>query len=145
MKIIDLNLLLYAVNAEAAEHQRASKWLKSLFRSEARIGFAWTVVLGFLRLTTSRVVFQRPWSPAEAVDQLNDWLGHPSSELLTPTGASWPTLCALVVGHGTRGNLVTDADLVATALTHGATLCTADRDFLKFTGIQIEFPLDPTH
>jgi predicted nucleic acid-binding protein len=41
----------------------------------------------------------------------------------------------------TRGAAVMDAHLAAIALEHGATLCTNDRDFLRFPELRIEFPL----
>jgi len=42
--------------------------------------------------------------------------------------------------HG-RGPLIMDAHLAALAIEHGATLCTNDRDFLRFPGLKVEFPL----
>jgi predicted nucleic acid-binding protein len=40
-----------------------------------------------------------------------------------------------------RGALIMDAHLAALAIEHGATLCTNDRDFLRFAGLKVEFPL----
>ncbi len=37
--------------------------------------------------------------------------------------------------------LILDAHLAALAIEHGATLCTNDRDFLRFPGLQVEFRL----
>ena len=37
--------------------------------------------------------------------------------------------------------LIMDAHLAARAIEHGATLCTNDRDFLRFPGLKVEFPL----
>jgi uncharacterized protein len=34
-----------------------------------------------------------------------------------------------------------DAHLAALAIDHGATLGTNDRDFLRFPGLRVEFPL----
>jgi hypothetical protein len=34
-----------------------------------------------------------------------------------------------------------DAHLAALATEHGATLCTSDRDFLRFPGLRVEDPL----
>jgi uncharacterized protein len=39
------------------------------------------------------------------------------------------------------GPLVTDTALAALALEHGATLCSADRDFRRFGGLKL---LDPS-
>lgn len=35
-----------------------------------------------------------------------------------------------------------DAHLAALTLEHGATLCTNDRDFLRFPGLSVMNPLD---
>lgn len=44
---------------------------------------------------------------------------------------------------GTGGpNLVTAAQVAAIAMFHKATVHTADRDFLRFRGLQCVFPLD---
>jgi predicted nucleic acid-binding protein len=40
-----------------------------------------------------------------------------------------------------RGPLIMGAHLAALAIEHGATLCTNDRDFLRFPGLKVEFPL----
>jgi len=37
--------------------------------------------------------------------------------------------------------LIMDAHLGALAIEHGATLCTNDRDFSRFTGLKVEFPI----
>jgi hypothetical protein len=34
-----------------------------------------------------------------------------------------------------------DAHLAALAIEHGATLCTNDRDFARFQGLKVEYPL----
>ena len=40
-----------------------------------------------------------------------------------------------------RGSLIMDAHLAALAIEHGATLCTNDRDFARFPGLRVEYPL----
>jgi predicted nucleic acid-binding protein len=42
---------------------------------------------------------------------------------------------------GTAGNLTTDAHLAALAIEHGAELCSADNDFLRFEGLRWTNPL----
>jgi predicted nucleic acid-binding protein len=49
----------------------------------------------------------------------------------------------LVAGQA-RGPLISDAHLAALAMEHGATLVTNDRDFARFAGLRVEYPLlDP--
>jgi predicted nucleic acid-binding protein len=40
-----------------------------------------------------------------------------------------------------RADLVNDAHLAALAIEHGLTLCSADRDFSRFSGLRWENPL----
>lgn len=47
----------------------------------------------------------------------------------------------LLEDAGTAGNLTTDAHLAAVAIEHGATLCSADRDFGRFSGLRWVNPL----
>jgi predicted nucleic acid-binding protein len=41
-----------------------------------------------------------------------------------------------------RGILVTDAQIAALAISHKATIHTADRDLLRFKSVRCKFPLD---
>jgi len=50
-------------------------------------------------------------------------------------------LSSLLPKQRVRGSLIMDAHLAALAIEHGATLCTNDRDFLRFPGLKVEFPL----
>ena len=53
MKLVDLNLLLYAYNSTAREHKDAAVWLSDLFAGRETIGLAWVTLIGFLRIATS--------------------------------------------------------------------------------------------
>ncbi len=61
MIVLDVNLLLYAVNADAPLHARAKTWLENTLSGGDSVGFAWSVLLAFLRLTTRPALFDRPW------------------------------------------------------------------------------------
>lgn len=60
MILIDANLLLYAVSSAAARHQAAKRWLDSTLSGTEEVGFAWSVVLAFLRISTHPGLFPRP-------------------------------------------------------------------------------------
>ena len=49
-------------------------------------------------------------------------------------------LRSLLDEAGTAGNLTTDAQLAALAVTHGATLVTCDADFARFRSLKCENP-----
>jgi len=70
---------------------------------------------------------RRAFSIEEACDIVNDWLRLQSVVLLEPTRRHWQLFSDVALRSQARGPLVPDADLAATALEHGATLCTHDR------------------
>ena len=68
MKIIDVNLLIYAVNQDAPAHGKAKKWLESALTGTETIALPWIVLLAFLRLTTRPGLFQKPILAALAIE-----------------------------------------------------------------------------
>ena len=142
MKVVDLNVLLYAVNEDAPEHASARRWWESALNGEEQVGLAWVVVLGFLRLTTRGGLLPRPLTPAQALDTVQEWIDHPIVALLQPGDSHWSRFRALVETAGLAGNLTTDAHLAALAIEYGATLYSTDRDFRRFAGLRVKNPLD---
>jgi hypothetical protein len=49
-------------------------------------------------------------------------------------------LRTLLSNVGTAGNLVNDAHLAALCVEHGARICTFDRAFLRFPGVDVVVP-----
>ena len=141
MRIVDLNILLYAVNSDAAQHERARTWWERAVNDEEMIGLPWVVLLGFLRLSTSPRVFSRPLSPEAAVARIDAWLARDNVRVVCEKDEHWETLKPLLGGTGTAGNLTTDAHLAALALSHDAVLESSDTDFARFKGLRWENPL----
>jgi toxin-antitoxin system PIN domain toxin len=139
--IPDLNLLIYAVDRRATPHKAASRWWNETLSGTETVGLAWSVMLGFVRLTTSPRVVRSPLDPGQAIDYLDRWLAHPVVTIVEPTLRHTAVLRDLLAGTGTGGNLVADAHLAALAIEHGATLCSADRDFGRFPGLRLMDPL----
>jgi len=138
--LVDANVLLYAVNERAREHERARGWLGRALAGGETVAFAWTVLLAFLRLSTHPAVFLRPLAPEQAADVAEQWLAAPAAIAVEPTARHLPLLRGLLVRAGTAGNLVGDAHLAALALEHGATVVSFDRDFARFEGVASRRP-----
>lgn len=132
MTVVDLNVLLYAVNSSSRQHPVARGWLESAIASHEPTGLAWTVLLGFLRLTTRPGILPHPLRVEEASEVISDWLAQPGVRLVTETDEHWLHLRRLLAASGTGGNLTTDAHLAALAIAHGATLVSFDHDFARF-------------
>ncbi len=85
MQVVDANVLLYAVNADARHHRSARHWLDAALNGTETVGFSWVVVLAFLRLSTNASLFPRPLDPEDAFDVVEAWLGQPPAVVLQPT------------------------------------------------------------
>jgi hypothetical protein len=141
MRIIDLNILLYAVNRDAPVHERVRKWWEGAVNSDDPVGLPWVVVLGFLRLSTSPSVFPSPLTLPDAVARVDAWLSHPNVRVVVPGESHWLVLKGLLGEVGTGGNLTTDAHLAALAIEHGAVLASCDADFARYPHLRRETPL----
>lgn len=140
MIIPDLNILLYAMDAASARHQSAKDWLEQTLNGGGDVvGLPWGVHLGFLRLTTSSLLYPRPLSVDAACAWLDRLREHPLVQDLNPGKAHAGILRHLLLTLGTGGNLVTDAHLAALALENDALLVSGDRDFLRFPGLKTRF------
>lgn len=141
MIIPDLNLLLYAYDTAAENHESAVSWWESCLNGAEVVGLPTVVVFGFLRLSTSRRVFSAPMTIDEAVDCIRAWKKRP--QVVDVDGGPEHTnrVIELVQSAGTQGNLITDAQIAAIAIEHHAVLCTNDSDFRRFPGLRTANPL----
>lgn len=140
MKLLDANVLIFAVNADAREHKRAIHLVESALSGRESVGFAWLPLLAFLRVSTRSGLFARPLSTAKAFSFIDVWLGWPNSRILEPGENHAVILRKLLEQTGTAGNLTGDAHLAALALEHGAELVSFDRDFARFPGLRTLVP-----
>lgn len=143
MILVDANILLYAYDAGAPQHRVCRGWLEDVFRQQQAVGFAWSTILSFLRLSTDSRVYRHPRSWQEAQDIVSAWLDQPSAYLLQPGEDHWAILCRVIREGQARGALIMDAHLAALAVEHGAALCTNDQDFTRFRGLELLNPLEP--
>jgi toxin-antitoxin system PIN domain toxin len=141
VKLTDVNLLLYALDATAPRHRAAKRWLEEQLSGTETFAFTWVVLLAFLRLSTNPRVFQDPLELAEAFDVIDGWLAQPCATIVHPTDRHAAVLRELLEALGSAGNLTTDAHLAALAIEHGAELCSSDADFSRFAGLRWSDPL----
>ncbi|MCW8139153.1 MAG: type II toxin-antitoxin system VapC family toxin [Planctomycetota bacterium] len=141
MKLVDANLLLYAINSDSPLHRPAREWLERTLSGTETVGFTWTVLLAVLRLSTRSVVFPSPLTLEQAFELVDSWLAQPCATILEPTDAHARVLRDLLLPVGAGGNLTSDAHLAAVAIEHGAELCSCDTDFARFPGLRWTNPL----
>jgi toxin-antitoxin system PIN domain toxin len=140
VKLVDANVLLYAVNASEPRHREARDWLDGELSSGRPVGFSWIVLLAFVRLTTRSGLFPSPLSLDDALEIVRAWLDQPLAVVLEPTTRHLDVLAGLLRQTGSGGNLVNDAHLAALAVEHDATVVTYDGDFARFDGVRWTTP-----
>ena len=141
MKIVDLNVLLYAVNRDAVHHAPVRLWWENALSASEPIGVAWAVLLGFLRIATNPRIFANPLGLQEVLGRVDIWIAHPNVRVVTETNQHWNILRQLLRETGTYGNLTTDAHLASLAIAQGATLVSCDADFSRFPNLRWENPI----
>ena len=141
MIILDVNILIYAVNQDAPLHRKAKRWLEATIAGSETVGLPWNVLLAFLRVTTRTGLFRAPLAVEAAFDVIESWLDQPSVTTVHPGPRHLSVLRDLLEPMGAAGNLTSDAHLAALAMEHGAELCSCDRDFGRFQGLKWRDPL----
>lgn len=141
MKLLDVNVALYAYVPEATEHDRGRSWFEALLSGREPVLFPLATLLGFTRISTDIRVFREPFSVALALDIVESWLALPHVRIAEPGTDHWLILRRLAETGQTRGASLTDAHIAALAIEHGADLCTTDRGFARFAELRTINPL----
>jgi uncharacterized protein len=136
VKLVDANVLLYAVNEDAPHHTPAREWLDRGLSGEDTVGLAWVPLLAFVRISTRAALFESPLSVAQAMEQVTDWLAAPGAALVHPGPGHVDHLARLLGAVGLGGNLANDAHLAALSLEHRAEIASYDNDFARFPDVR---------
>ena len=141
MILVDANLLIYAANESAAEHDLARDWLDEQLNGSTRVGLPWPSLLAFIRLASNSLVVRHPVTPAAAWRQVQEWLACETVWIPLPGPRHPDILGGLLRDRLVTTRLVPDAHLASIAIEHGLTLCSTDGDFAKFAGLRWKNPL----
>ena len=140
MKLVDANVLLYAVNRDAVHHERSRRWIDGALSGEDTVAFAWIALLAFVRLSTKVGLFPVPLTVDQAMDRVDAWVGAGPAVVVEPTAHHGTILRALLHSVGVGGNLVSDAHLAALAIEHRCGILSFDNDFARFPGVDWTLP-----
>lgn len=143
MNLVDANVLLYAVNEADPKHEASRTWLDAALSAQEPVGFAWTVLLAFARLSTKVGLFPRPLSVTGAMAVVRAWIDQPPSVIVEPTARHLDLIAGLLGDVGTGANLVSDAHLAALSLEHNGRVISYDSDFGRFRGVRWQRPSSP--
>jgi toxin-antitoxin system PIN domain toxin len=140
VKIVDVNVLIYATDTETKHHDTAKPWLDAAMSGAETIGLPTAVTLAYVRLTTNPKVFRSPMSVQQSIGAAETWVQRSNVVVPAPTERHYRLVEELLNATGTGGNLVTDAHLGALAIEHGASVVSYDRDFARFPRVVWEHP-----
>ena len=141
MIVPDVNLLVYAHNDQAQQHNRARIWWENCLNGNVAVGLSWTVMAGFIRLMTHPRVLEKPMPVQAATGHVRSWLSQPPVRILEPGSKFTALFLDHLVQLGTAGNLTTDALLAALSIEYQAELHSVDGDFSRFSGLRWKNPL----
>lgn len=140
MKLVDANVLVYAVDKDA-EHFSASKsWLDDALGGNGTVLMPWVSLLAFMRIVTHPNIYAAPLRIGQALDVIDIWLAQPTVITPEPDALHARRMRELLEVTGRGGNLVNDAHLAALALQHRAVVVTFDNDFSRFPGVRWQSP-----
>ena len=85
MILVDVNLLVYALNTDLPAQQKAKAWLEELFHQRTPVGLPWAVLVGFVRIATNPRIFRQALTIEQATTIVQGWLARPNVTVLHPT------------------------------------------------------------
>lgn len=140
MKLVDANVLLYAVNTDALYHERSRRWIDEALSGGEPVAFAWIVLLAFVRLSTKLGLFPAALTVDQAMDRVDAWIAAGSAVVVGPTAHHATIMRDLLRSVGVGGNLVNDAHLAALAIEHRCGIMSFDNAFARFPGVDWALP-----
>jgi toxin-antitoxin system PIN domain toxin len=141
--LIDANLLLYAVNADAAEHPRAHEFLAGNLASSDAWYLTEGIVYEFFRLATHPGVFERPLTWEQALRFVRVLYNRENVTVLNAGVDHWSTLAATLPQlRYAAGNQFVDIRSYVLMREHGIkTIYTANAAFHQLDDIRVVNPL----
>ncbi|MBM3525175.1 MAG: type II toxin-antitoxin system VapC family toxin [Alphaproteobacteria bacterium] len=143
MILPDVNILVHAHNADSASHAAARAWWDRCLAGPEGVGLAWSVILGFIRITTNRKIVTRPLAVPVVMAWIGEWLEQPHVHIVHPSDRHLERLRRELERLGAAGNLTTDAHLAVLAIERGYVLHSTDTDFARFPGLRWTNPCEP--
>lgn len=142
MFVVDTNVLVYAADASAPEHERCRRLLETWRRQNGAWYLTWGICYEFLRVVTHPRVMRRPWTMVDAGRFLSALQDSGSLGFLAPTERHGRVLAEVIAEvPGLAGNIVHDMQTAVLMREHGIRrICTRDTDFHRFAFLE---PIDP--
>ena len=138
---VDANVLLYASDESSPFSPAAAELLRDLARGPEILYLFWPVAMSYLRIATHHAIFRRPLTAEEALANVDALVRLPHVRTPGEGDRFWDLFGSSSGDAGVRGNLVSDAHVVALMLEHDVgAIWTHDRDFRRFDGVEVRDP-----
>jgi hypothetical protein len=138
---VDANVLLYASDQSSDLHAAALAVVERLARGPEIAYIFWPTLVAYLRIATHPAIFDRPLPAEEAMRNVEQLLDRPHVQTPGEQDTFWDHYLEVAADALPSGNPVSDAHLVALMRENGVrTIWTRDRDFRRFTGIEVRDP-----
>lgn len=136
--MVDTNVLIYSTVAGNPWHEASRQWLFDRMSEGTELCVSPQILREYLVVLTRGEVFERAFTPEEALDVVAAL--RPSLDVLLETESVFEQLQRLVRRYEVRGTPIHDANVVATMLAHGVKrLATYNQgDFQRYEEIVLE-------
>jgi len=140
--VVDTNVLIYAADVRAPEHERCSTMLDTWRRQNGAWYLTWGICYEFLRVVTHSKVFRNPWTADKASQFIFSLRESPGLDMLIPTERHDSVLEEVISETPLlNGNIFHDAETAVLMKEHGIRrIVTRDTDFHRFGFVE---PIDP--
>jgi len=144
VKLIDVNVLVYAHRLDQPDHAFYREQVENLIRGADAFGLSALVAVGFVRIVTQARFPGGPTPLPQALAAIDILAALDHCHWLCPGRRHWELASNLCRQCGSKGKQVADAAHAAVAIEHGCQWVTRDADFRAFTahGLQLEL-LEP--
>lgn len=142
MRLVDVNVLVYAHRERAPDHERYREWLLGMMSRGDAYAMSELVLSGFVRVVTNRRASVDPTPIDVALQAADDVLLRPNCRILRPGSHHWRLFSWLCRDINATGNDVADAYHAALAMEYGCEWITADKGFARFRGLRWRHPFN---
>lgn len=140
MVLLDVNVLVNAMRADAPRHAEIRTYVEGLRQAPHPFAISDLVLSGALRVLTHPRVFVPPTPVSDARAFVDAMRATPNVVVLAPGPRHWSLFCTLLDESGASGNLIADAWHAALAIEHGCEWISDDADFARFPQLRWRRP-----
>ena len=142
MFVVDTNVLVYAADERAPEHERCRSLVEEWRVRSGAWYLSWGICYEFLRVVTHPRVFRKPWTARAANGFLDALRESPGLGILVAGERHGRVLAEVLESVPLlSGNLMHDVETAVLMREHGVRrICTRDTDFHRFPFLE---PIDP--